>query len=200
MRKSQPLKTMTEENFENTNSSNSDASGEQENQQNDTSNSEDNSNELTALKEKNRQLFERTKKAEAEVKEFRTKLPKEEPKPKAESNEPNYGRLAYLQAKGIDHPDDIRAVEDESNRLKLPLTDVLQMEHIKTKLQVNKDARTAQTGMPGGSNRAGGATQHDVDYWLQKGGLPENDQELAEKVVNARMSKDDSRRQFDSIR
>ena len=196
---------MENEKNENANSENGDAGGQQENQATDTQNSATNSDntELNDLKEKNRQLFERAKKAEGEVKEFRSKIPKENEKPEAkpvESNEPNYGRLAYLKQNDITHPDDIKAVEDEANRLKLPLTDVLGMEHIKTRLQVNKDARTAQSGMPPGSTRAGGATQHDVDYWVQKGtGLPD-DQQLAEKVVEARMGKDSSQRKFDPIR
>ena len=158
------------------------------------------------LKEQNRQLFERAKKAEGQVKEFRAKMPKvseAKPEAKPESNEPNYGRLAkiaYYKAEGITHSDDIKIVEDEASRLKLSPDEVFGMEHIKTRLKVNQDARNAQAGLPAGSQRAGGTTQHDVDYWVQKGtGLPE-EQELAEKVVEARMGRDSSQRKFDPIR
>lgn len=177
---------------------NSDAGGEQENSE---VTHEDANLDVKTLKEQNRQLFERAKKAESLAKELRAKAPKEEAKSeaKAESNEPNYGRLAYLKAVGVENPDDIKIVEDEANRLKLPLTDVLGMEHIKSRLQVNKDARNAQNGMPNGSNRTGGNTQHDVDYWLAKGGLPLDNQSLAEKVVKARMGSDSSQRKFDPI-
>src|SRR3990167_3024526 len=93
---------------------------------------------------------------------------------KAQPNEPDYARLAFLETKGINHPDDQKIVQDEAERLRLPLTDVLGMEHIKFRLQVNKEERLAKEGMPRGAGRTGVTTQHDVDYWVQKGGLPED--------------------------
>ena len=158
--------------------------------------------EFTKLKETNRQLFERAKKAETSEKELKEKLkglsdvPKEEAKPaESQSSEPNYGRLAFLQSKGIDNPDDIKVVEEESIRLKLPLTDVLGMEHIQGKLKTAKEAREAQAGMPKGTDRTGGSSPQDVDYHLAKGTTPD-DQKLAEKVVDARMKNDPSQKKF----
>jgi len=126
--------------------------------------------------------------------------PKEQPKaePK-QSNEPDYARLAYLETKGINHPDDQKLVQDEANRLKLPLTDVLVMEHIKNRLEVNKDTRAAAAGMPRGKGRSGGVTQHDVEYWLAKGETPQGDQELAEKVIDARMAKEKQNKFSDEL-
>ena len=154
------------------------------------------------LTEKNRQLFERAKKAETEAKELREKLKSStkteetvEAKPESQSNEPDYARLAFLNGKGIEHADDIKVVMDEAKRLKLPLTDVLGMKHIQIQLQDAKDDRTAKAGMPKGKGRTGGNTQNDVDYWLSKGETPD-DQELAEKVVNARMKKETSGKMF----
>jgi len=134
-------------------------------------------------------------KAKAKLTEYTNKpVPKEEPKAPekldSQSNEPDYARLAYLETKGINHPDDQKIVQDEASRLKLSLTDVLAMEHIKSRLEASKDARTAAAGMPKGRGRTGGATQHDVEYWLAKGETPQGDQELAEKVIDARMSKE----------
>src|SRR3990167_5510617 len=120
----------------------------------------DENDDVVVLKEKaekaitaNRQLFERTKKAETEAKELREFRAKVEAERKAEkekmpeqSNEPDYGKLAFLHGRGINHDDDIKVVNDEAARLKLPLSEVLAMEHIKAKLQTSKETREAQEG------------------------------------------------------
>lgn len=146
----------------------------------------------------NKQLYERAKKAEAEVKEFKKLKDEAEAKVKTDekvSTEPDYGKLAYLQSQNIDNPDDIKIVQEEAERLKLPLTDVLGMEHMKSKLKANKEDREAKDAIPKGGRRSGGDSKQEVDYWIAKGGLPP-DQELAEKVVNARMGKEKSKNTF----
>jgi len=179
-----------------------------ENEENDT---EGQSEDVNALKEKikdisgkNRQLFERVKKAEgfekdAEGKWVKTQKPKVKPEPKPEpkpqSNEPDYAKLAFLEQRGFAHPDDQKLVQDEAERLKLPLTDVLGMEHIKSKLQTAKDTREALAGMPKGRGKVGGLGMQDVDYWLAKGETPD-DLELAEKVINARINKEKNQNKF----
>jgi hypothetical protein len=164
--------------------------------------------DVGALKEKfekvtnsNKRLFERAKKAETEVKELKEFKTKVEAEKKAEtekkvtagqkelnqSNEPDYAKLAYLRTEGVTEGEDIKLVNDEAKRLNLPLNEVLSFEHIKAKLQTNRENREAKMGMPIGGKRGGGEGKGNVDYWLAKGGLPEGDQELAEKVVDARM-------------
>ena len=120
--------------------------------------------EKNELEEKNRQLFERAKKAETEARELKSKLKElsdEKPKEPPQSSEPDYAKLAYLKAHQVDHPDDQKVVMDEATRLKLPLTDVLQMEHIKAKLKTSNDMRVAQDGMPSGTSRRGGPQKGD---------------------------------------
>ena len=155
--------------------------------------------EKDELSGKNKQLFERAKKSESEVKELRDQIKKlTEEKPeldKPQSNEPDYAKIAYLNSTGVIHPDDQKIVQDEAERLKLPLTDVLQMEHLKLKLDTAKAQREAAGGMPKSRGNAGGKTQADVDYWLAKGETPD-DLELAEKVIEARMKKDPSNQMF----
>jgi hypothetical protein len=155
--------------------------------------------DVSALKEKvdelsgkNRQLFERAKKAEGFEKNneghwVKTQRPDLLPKP--QSNEPDYAKIAFLETKGFNHPDDQKWIQDEANRLKLPLTDILQMEHAKSKLQIAKDQRESQAGMPKGRGSASGKTQNDIDYWLAKGETPD-DQELGQKVIEARIQKE----------
>lgn len=109
---------------------------------------------------------------------------------KPQSNEPDYGRLAFLNSSGITHPDDQKIVIDEAIRLNLPLTEIAKMEHIKSRLQANSDQREALAGTPKGTGRSGGKTQHDVDYWMNKEGDERpSDPELAIKVLNAKMAK-----------
>lgn len=177
--------------------------------------SEEETEDVSALQERlnklsgqNRQLFERAKKAEgfeknSEGKWVKTQKPeKPEPTPTPQSNEPDYAKLAYLKAEGVIHPDDQKIVQDEAARLKLPLTDVLQMEHIKGKLTASKDQREAMAGMPKGQGRGGNKAQNDVDYWLAKppkaDGTYEtpSDLDLAEKVINARIQKDQNANMF----
>ena len=143
-------------------------------------------------------------KAKAKLTEYANQPPepkeaKPQDKPVLQSNEPDYARLAYLETKSINHPDDQKIVQDEAVRLKLPLTDILAMEHIKSRLEANKDARNAQAGMPKGKGRSGGVTQNDVEYWLAKGETPQGDQELAEKVIDARMGKEKQNKFSDEL-
>ena len=156
------------------------------------------------LSDKNKKLFERAKKAEGDLKELKAKYPDkklEENLDKSQSNEPDYAKIAFLNSTGISHPDDQKLVQDEATRLKLPLTDVLQMEHIKSKLEASKDDREAKAGMPKGRGQAGSKTQGDVDYWIDQKNpdgtfkTPE-DPELAEKVIDARMKKEKSGKMF----
>jgi len=163
--------------------------------------------ETKALNENNRQLYQRAKKAEGfeynkETKEWvkkEAKEKKENPKPNIESpiksNEPDYAKLAFLEQRGIINKEDQKLIQDEAERLKMPLTDILSMEHIKSQLKNAKDQREASEGTPKGRGKSGSSSQKDIDYWLAKNKTPE-DQELAEKVIEARMKKEESGNKF----
>ncbi len=144
---------------------------------------------------------------ELEIQIADLKKPKEESKPqdkienKSQSNEPDYAKLAFLETKGITHPDDQKTVQDEAERLKLPLTDILGMEHIKSKLALVKDQRESQAGMPKGTGRGKGTTQDNVDYWIDKKKSDgtfdtPDDLDLAAKVIEARIKKEEKANMF----
>lgn len=182
-----PLKTMENENL---NSLNEDENADSE--IGDQSEKDNSKEDEPVYSETERKLFERVKKSEGEKKILREQLKKYQSPEKSvesQSNEPDYAKIAFLEQRKIDHPDDQKLVQDEANRLKLPLTDILQMAHIKSKLAENKDQREAQSGMPKGKGSGGGKTQADIDYWLAKGETPD-DQELAAKVIEARIQKE----------
>ena len=163
-----------------------------------------------ALKEKNKQLFERAKKAETEAKELKAQLEKKEtPTPKKEeaeqSNEPDYAKEAFLEQRGVKHPDDKKIIYDEANRLKLPLTDILGMEHMKTKLKDAQTQREAEEGMPDGKGKPGGVNKGAEDYWVGKKNKDGSfaappDLELHQKVINKRITKEKKANMFDPIR
>lgn len=160
--------------------------------------SEESQEDVSKLRDYGKNQKIRAEKAEQELKALKSKLSetKESETPKNEkSDEPDYAKLAFLKSNQVEHPDDQKIVMDEAARLKLPLTDILGMEHIKAKLKDSKDQREAQSGMPKGKGRAGGNTQGDVDYWLANGKTPD-ELELAEKVINARMKQDSSQKMF----
>ena len=144
----------------------------------------------------------RAEKAEAELKRLKqekqtpkNQLETETPKNDEKSNEPDYAKLAWLNSNKVEHPDDQKIVMDEAKRLKLPLTDVLNMEHIKSKLKDASDQREAETGAPKGKGKSGGSSSQDVEYHLAKGTTPD-DLELAEKVIDARMKQETNANKF----
>ena len=135
-----------------------------------------------------------------QLEQTRKKLGKVEEKPAPQtSSEPDYAKIGFLNSFQVTHPDDQKLVMDEANRLKLPLTDVLQMEHIKTRLAQNNDSRVAQDGMPKGSGRKGGASKNDVDYYLAHPDEVPTDLELHGKVIDAKMKKETNSNMFSSV-
>lgn len=195
---------MENENNENADSQNG---GENENSQENNENQELNLDALKQqqkeLSDKNKQLFERAKKAETAEKELREKLKgltEQQPKQlESQPTEPDYGKDAYLGYKGVTHSDDKKIVFDEAERLKLPLHEVLEMPHIKAKLETQKQAREAQDALPRGTKRAGGYTQQDVEYYLQNPDKRPEDFELAKKVLHAKRDLDKNSRKFSDI-
>jgi hypothetical protein len=172
---------------------------------------DDDGNDITDYKAIALERQELAKKNFGIAKRFQTKLEKaksavQEPVTETktetkEPNEPDYARMAYLDGKGITNPDDQKWVQDEANRLKLPLTDILSMEYAKAKLQSNKEQREAMDGMPKGRGKGGGQTQNEVDYWVDRvkpDGTYETpeDHDLAIKVINARIAKESKKSQF----
>lgn len=144
----------------------------------------------------------RAEKAEAEAKKPKEKKEETEtPKNDEQSNEPDYAKLAFLEGKGVKHPDDQKIIQDEAQRLKLPLTDILGMEHIKAKLKDSQDQREAEDGMPDGKGTKVGTNKTSVDYWKDKKNkdgsyATPDDLELAEKVIEARVKTEESGSKF----
>ena len=153
----------------------------------------------TELEQKAIKQREKTKELKAKLAEYEAQ--KTETK---KSSEPDYSKIAYLNTVGVTHPDDQQWAQEEAERLKLPLTDILAMEHSKARLKNNQDQREAMAGMPKGKGRGGGNTQQDIDYWVDRknpDGTFDTPQDpaLAIKVINARIAKEGQQNQFSDI-
>ena len=148
--------------------------------------------QLSKAKDKLKSLSEAKIEAQPQPKETQINKP----------NEPDYARLAetaYLKSEGISHLDDIKIVKDEAERLKLPINEVIGMEHIQSKLEANKTARTAQAGMPKGNKRSGAVTPDEVEYYLQNPDKRPDDFEVAKKVLAAKRKLSQDSNKFSDI-
>lgn len=146
-----------------------------------------------------------TLKRENEELKAKTNFNKEINKNNEKQGEIDYSRLAYLNSVDVRHPDDQKAIMDEAERLKLSLTDVLNMPHMKEQLKQAKNQRAVEEGMPKGDGTSSARTKGDVDYWVNKTDKDGNfitpqDPALASKVIEARMRNESSSSMFDPIR
>ena len=80
------------------------------------------------------------------------------------------------------------------------------MKHIQDRLQVNREERIAKDGLPAATGGSSSNPKGTVEYWLNQGEgkvpmSPDGNlnQELAEKVVEARMARERSESQFGPI-
>lgn len=143
------------------------------------------------LKEKNRQLFERAKKAELELKELRGKSKDEKPaeaKP-SESKGFDYGEL-YLEVKGVTHPEDQSWLLDMAKQQNISVKDVYGKDWVQKDLKERSAMRSADNAVPTGSKRSQGATptEDTVEYWVAQDKQPPESYPLAfrAKVLKAR--------------
>lgn len=162
--------------------------------------------DVEALKEKNRQLFARAKKAETELKEFRNK-PKEKPASKSGeddtppgaprgdkgSDKPDYAekfdRLT-VRAEGIKDPEQIDFVLGAAKRLGVSVEEALSDELVQGKLKKLQEEKASGDAIPKGSPRSAPSSspKTSVDYWVLREDLPE-DYELRKQVVKERLKK-----------
>lgn len=167
--------------------------------------------EANALNDSNKQLYARAKKAEGfDMKDGKwIKQEKTTPAPELKSDSPeakqsdelDYGKLAYLKSEGVEHPDDRKIVLEEAKRLNLPIERILQEKHIQAQLKDSKDQRNAESGMPEGGSGKSGGNKGSVDYWVNRKDKDGNyetptDTDLANKVIDARISAEQKSNMF----
>ena len=130
-----------------------------------------------------------------DIKDFKKSVkdvvePKETSQTNQQSSEPDYSKIAYLNSIDVKHPDDQKLIVDEAERLKLPLTDIANMEHVKAQLANNLAKRDTQAGMPDKHGRTGGSGAKDVEYYLTHPEEVPSDPEVHNKVIDARKAQE----------
>lgn len=148
----------------------------------------------------------RAKHLEGIAKRLKTKLAKaSEKKPdlpgdkkQTNSNDMDFGKLAYLAQKGVEHPDDIAYVNEVlQNSPGSSLMDVLSKSYVTAELKERKDNRTTRDAVPSNSRRSNSTSRDKAEYWIAKGELPpESEVKLRREVVNKRMEVEKSGSKF----
>lgn len=133
------------------------------------------------LEAKNRQLFERAKKAEGFEKDedgnwikYIEKISKEKPKAEKKpekSGDIDYGLLAFYNSKTdslkIEHEDDVSFLKKSLDEFGKPLTELLQNKYFLGELKDRQEMRAVKEATPSSTGRTG-VTKKDVSYWLSR--------------------------------
>lgn len=136
------------------------------------------------------------------AKRFKTKLEKakdKETKPKVKklkskgTDKLDYAEKAFLISNGIKGTEEHQLAIDTMKNSGKDLDEVIESKFFMSELKDLRDkAAKDDATPPSSSGRASASPKTDVDYWIAKGTLPPEDQtELRQKVVNARMKSQD---------
>jgi hypothetical protein len=101
----------------------------------------------------------------------------------AKKDEPDYAKLAYLEAKGIFSDEDIEWVEAQAKDSGKSLRELFANKYFQADLKERKEAAETKEAIPNGSKRSTNSTKDTVEYWIAKGEMPKDNPELARKVV-----------------
>ena len=102
---------------------------------------------------------------------------------------------ALLNSSGYKASEQQDYVFEQAKKLKVDVSEIVNDDYHKSKLKAISDKLAVQGNMPKGGGTGGGGASDSVEYWLAKDELPP-DQELAEKVVEAKKKKDSGSKQF----
>lgn len=113
----------------------------------------------------------------------------------------DYGQKAFLTASGIKGQAEVDLVKDWlKDRPDRSLEDILENKRFLGELkELREDAEADDATPKGDKARGSSSSKSSVEYWIAKGGLPENtpeNQKLRTDIVNARSKKASSGSQF----
>ena len=139
-----------------------------------------------------KQLYARAKKAEAEAKAAKSQFGK--PEAKTGGNDFGYDVKAYLKASGI-KANEFDFVKAEMKASGLSDVDtLLENDYFKSKLEKHREVAKTDEATPSGK-RSGGVATNSVDYWLAKP-FEEVPKEHRSAVLNARIQREGGKSQF----
>lgn len=139
-----------------------------------------------------KQLYARAKKAEAEAKAAKAQRGTTDAQTAGDGF--GYDVKAYLKASGI-KADEFDFVRKEMKASGLSDIDaLLENDYFKSKLEKRREVAKTDEATPSGK-RSGGVATNSVDYWLAKP-FEEVPKEMRSKVLNARLEREGGRSQF----
>ena len=116
-------------------------------------------------------------------------------KSKKEADSLDYGQLGFYNSKTdsvkIESDEDIEYLQKTIAETGKKQMDILGAKWFQAELKERAELRATKEATPNHDKRATTSGKDTVEYWLAKGGLPE-DQALKIKVVNARLAKEKS--------
>lgn len=104
----------------------------------------------------------------------------------SKSDELGYGEKAYLVANGIKGSDEMALIQDTMRETGRSLESVIESKFIQGELKSMREAKAVDAAIPKGTKRSQNSNSNDVDYWIARGELPEDNgsnQELRMKIV-----------------
>ena len=121
----------------------------------------------------NKQLYARTKKAEGfEQKDGKwikaEKQTTTKPNEKPNLQETDYGLLAFLTAKGLEHEDDVALFNKVRTETGKKPEEILSSKYFQAELKEQQEIRASKEAQPKGNERSGTHARDDAEYWYEK--------------------------------
>ena len=125
------------------------------------------------------------------------KKPKESVEEKTESKTNDLGERAFLAVNGVKTSDQVAFFNKMKKETGKSADDLLESVYFQTEFRKYNEEKTSQDATPTGSKRSNNSAVDSVDYWLAKDELPPvSEVELRQKVVNARINKEQKKGVF----
>lgn len=148
----------------------------------------------TKVGEANRQLFERTKKAEGELKVFKEKKPENKPEAQPKPADIDYAFEAYLIANNIKEADEVELLKQRMDGSGKTAKEILGNKYFHEELKELRDSKAVKNAIPSDSRRTNPSAKDTVDYWKSKidsGSatlMDVPDMKLRREIVNSRIN------------
>lgn len=119
-------------------------------------------------------------------------------KKEVQTSTPNdLGESAFLIANGLKDTDERALAKKLAKETGKDLESLLNTTYFQVELKGLREAKVTSNAIPNGSKRSNNSSVDTVEYWIAKGELPPtSDREMRQKVVNARLKKDETKTQF----
>lgn len=149
--------------------------------------------ELKGLNKRRATKLRKAKESLAKITELEVELQtlRQKPPEDKQTSGPDYGQLAYLAAKGIEHEEDISYVTQIAGETKESLDKVLTKPYVQAELKLRAETRKTAEATPGSPVRSADARRDKVEYWLNKP-FAEIPPEMRREVVKARIAAEKS--------